>query len=202
MTDALADSLDDLIGLGDAETAHAIRAWLAGRRREERPLLRCLRRIALRSEVARATLPPARYAVDSPAALVDYLAPEMADLAHEQLRVVLLDPCNGVLGVRLLCQGAGNVLHVRNADCLRAAIVHGAAAVVFVHNHPSGSPEPSPEDVAWTAEIGWLAEAHSIEVVDHLVLGRDADGGTTFVSLRQRGLYAPGPRPDDGAAVA
>lgn len=184
----------------DAETADAIRAWLARRRREERPLLRCLHRIAQRSEVARATLPPARYAVDSPGALVDYLAPEMADLAQEQLRVVLLDTCNGVLGVRLICQGAGNILHVRNADCLREAIVHGAAAVVFIHNHPSGSPEPSPQDIAWTAEIGWLAEAHSIEVVDHLVLGRDAAGGATFVSLRQRGLYTPGARPDAAAA--
>lgn len=185
----------------DAETAHAIRTWLALRRREERPLCRYLHRLVLRSEVARLTLPPARYAVDNPAALVDYLAPEMADLAQEQLRVVLLDAGNGVLGVRLICQGSGNILHVRNADCLREAIVHGAAAVVYVHNHPSSSCEPSPQDIAWTAEIGWLGEAHSIEVVDHLILGRDGNGGVTFVSLRQCGLYAPGMRPGDGAAA-
>jgi DNA repair protein RadC len=78
--------------------------------------------------------------VSSPEDLAAYLGPEMAELAQEQLRVVLLDTRNRVLGVQLVFQGGLNATVVRLADCFREAIRANAAAIILVHNHPSVAP--------------------------------------------------------------
>ena len=121
-----------------------------------------------------------------PADVVAYLGPELADLAQEQLRVALLDSKNRVIGTQLVYQGGINATSIRLADCFREAVARGAAAVIFAHNHPSGDPTPSPEDVRLTREAGRVAEMLGIELLDHIVIGRQG-----HVSLRERGLYAP-----------
>ena len=78
--------------------------------------------------------------VRGPLDLVAYLGPEMADLPQEQLRVVLLDTKNHVLGITLVYQGGLNSLVVRLADVFREAVARGAAAIILVHNHP-GRPD-------------------------------------------------------------
>ena len=117
-----------------------------------------------------------------PLDLVSYLGPEMADLAQEQLRVVLLDSKNQVLGITLVYQGGINSLVVRLADLFREAVARGAAAIILVHNHPSGNATPSPEDVRMTEEAVRAGELLGIDVLDHLVV---ADG---HVSLREKEL--------------
>ena len=121
-------------------------------------------------------------AVRGPLDLVAYLGPEMAALPQEQLRVVLLDTKNRVLGITLVYQGGLNSLVVRLADVFREPVARGAAAIILVHNHPSGVPTPSPEDVRMTEEAIRAGELLGIDVLDHLVVG---DG---YVSLREKGL--------------
>ena len=62
----------------------------------------------------------------------------------------------------------------------------GAAAILLVHNHPSGDPDPSPDDIALTGEVARAGDLLGVPVLDHVILGRPG-----FVSLRQQGHYAP-----------
>lgn len=148
--------------------------------------LRLLAELVQRYEVSRITLPGTQIAIRTPSDVAAYLAPEMADLDQEQLRVVLLNTKNQVLGIFLVAQGSLNVTAVRFADCFREAVRVNAAAVVFVHNHPSRQSSPSSEDVAMTAEAARAGELLGIEVLDHIVIG-----GSGHASLRELGLYHP-----------
>jgi DNA repair protein RadC len=122
--------------------------------------------------------------IRSPADIAGYLGPELAALAQEQLRVVLLNAKNRVIGVQLVYQGGANTISVRLADCFREAVRSGAVAIILCHNHPSGDPEPSPEDVRVTAEAGRAGQLLGVDVLDHIVVA-----GARHVSLRERGLY-------------
>ncbi|MCW5851821.1 MAG: hypothetical protein KIT87_17240 [Anaerolineae bacterium] len=148
--------------------------------------LRLLAELSARYEVAHVTPPGEQPMLRKPADVAAYLGPEMTDLAQEQLRVILLDIKNHVLGTRLVYQGGLNAVVIRLADCFREAVACGAAAVILVHNHPSGDPTPSAEDVRLTREAGQAGDLLGIEVLDHIVLGRPG-----FVSLRENGLYSP-----------
>ena len=148
--------------------------------------LRLLSCLALRYEVDRSEIVTEERVVRGPADVVDYLGPELADLTQEQLRTVLLDTKNRVLGTCLIYHGGLNSIVVRLADCFREAVRRNAAAILLVHNHPSHDPEPSPEDVRVTREAAQVGELLGIDLLDHVVVG-----GQRFVSLRERGFYRP-----------
>jgi DNA repair protein RadC len=149
--------------------------------------LRLLTDLATHYEVARLGCPAGDRTISRPQELAAYLAPEMADLEQEQLRVVLLTTKNRIMGCGLVYQGGINAVSIRLADCFREAVRQGAAALILVHNHPSGDPTPSPEDVALTVEAGRVGALLGIDVLDHLVIG----GQGRYVSLRERGLFTP-----------
>ena len=86
----------------------------------------------------------------------------------------------------LVYQGGLNATVIRLTDCFREAVRVGAVRVIFCHNHPSGDPSPSPEDVRLTAEAVKVADLLGIELLDHVIVGRQA-----HVSLRERGLFSP-----------
>ncbi|MBI3980055.1 MAG: DNA repair protein RadC [Chloroflexi bacterium] len=127
--------------------------------------------------------PEERATVRSPADVANLLQLEMAMLAQECLRVVLLDTKNRVLSMRQVYQGSVNTSQVRVAEVFRDAVNQNAPALVVVHNHPSGDPTPSPEDVRVTEALIQAGKLLDIEVLDHLVIGQQR-----FVSLRERGL--------------
>jgi DNA repair protein RadC len=127
--------------------------------------------------------PDERPAIHSPAdaaALVQY---EMGALEQEQLRVMLLDTRNRVEAIIEVYQGSLNSSQVRVGELFKSAIRRSAAAIIVVHNHPSGDPTPSPDDVAVTRAIVQAGKILDINVLDHLVIGRGR-----FVSLKERGL--------------
>jgi DNA repair protein RadC len=127
--------------------------------------------------------PEERPTVHSPedaAALVQY---EMSALEHEELRVVLLDVRNRVLDVQSIYRGSATSAQVRVGELFKAAIRRNAAAIIVIHNHPSGDPTPSPEDVALTRAIVQAGNLLDVGVLDHLVIGRGR-----YVSLKERGL--------------
>ncbi len=127
--------------------------------------------------------PDERPAVHSPAdaaALVQY---EMSALEQEELRVLLLDIRNRVLETVTVYRGSINSSQVRVGELFRTAIRRNAASIIVIHNHPSGDPTPSPDDVAVTRAMTQAGKLLDIEVLDHIVIGQGR-----FVSLKDRGL--------------
>ncbi len=113
------------------------------------------------------------------------LGPEMSGLAQEQLRVLLLNTKNQVLGQRVVYQGNVNSSMIRPAEVLRPAVIEAVPSIIISHNHPSQDPTPSPEDAAITRELAQAGKLLGIELLDHVVIG-----GDRFVSLKERGLMA------------
>jgi len=124
-----------------------------------------------------------RPVIHSPEDAADLVQYEMSALDQEQLRVITLNTRNHVLGIRIIYQGSLNSSQVRVGELFRPAIRENAAAMIIVHNHPSGDPSPSPDDVAITKAIISAGKLLDIQVLDHLIIGQGR-----FISLNRRGL--------------
>ena len=127
--------------------------------------------------------PQARPQVRSPADAANLLMGEMGLLEQEHLRTLLLDTKNHVLGSPTIYVGSINTSLIRVAEIFREAIKANCAGIIVAHNHPSGDPTPSPEDVAVTEQIVAAGKLLDIEVLDHLIIGHQR-----YVSLKERGL--------------
>lgn len=130
-----------------------------------------------------ATAPHERPQVRSPADVANLVMLEMGLLEQEHLRAVLLDTKNVVIRVANVYAGNLNTAVVRVGEVFREAIRSNCASIIVVHNHPSGDPTPSPEDVRVTEQLVEAGRLLDIEVLDHLVIGRNR-----YVSLKERGL--------------
>lgn len=107
----------------------------------------------------------------------------MRDLRAEEFRALLLDGKHRVMREVTISRGTLTSSPVHPREAFRTAIREGAAAVVFVHNHPSGDPSPSADDLAITRRLCEVGDLVGIRVLDHLVIGDDR-----YVSLADRGL--------------
>jgi len=125
----------------------------------------------------------ARRQIKSPSDVADLLMLEMSHLDQEHLRTVLLDTKNRVQAISTVYIGSLNASMVRVGEIFKTAVKLNSAALIVAHNHPSGDPTPSPEDVLVTHQIVAAGKLLDIDVLDHLVLGNGI-----WVSLRQRGL--------------
>ncbi|MCA1554378.1 MAG: hypothetical protein LC737_08370, partial [Chloroflexi bacterium] len=108
---------------------------------------------------------------------------EMEALEQEQMRVITFDSRNHVLSTPLIYQGNINTLIVRMAEVFKPAVRENAHAMLVAHNHPSGDPSPSPEDVSITRNLVEAGRILEIDVLDHLVIGKGR-----YVSLKEKGL--------------
>lgn len=127
--------------------------------------------------------PEERVQITSPADAAKLMS-DMARLEQEEMRTLLLDTKNRVLGRPRVYQGSVHTTVVRIAELFREAVRQNATSILLAHNHPSGDPTPSPEDAAITREIVKAGKLLDIDVVDHLVIGAQGK----FVSLKERGL--------------
>ncbi len=127
--------------------------------------------------------PHERPTVKSPADAANLLMLDMAPLEQEHLRTVIMDSKNHVVKVHTVYIGSLNSAQVRVGELFREAIRLNAAALIVAHNHPSGDPTPSPEDVHVTRQIVEAGKLLNIDVLDHLVIGQQR-----WVSLKERGL--------------
>ena len=127
--------------------------------------------------------PEGRPVINSPQDVFNLLGAEMNVLDQERLRVLLLNTKNEVMGIQEIYKGNVNSSVVRVAEVLRPAVRENCPSVILVHNHPSGDPSPSPEDILVTRQIRVGGEMMDIEVMDHVILGSRG-----FVSLKDKGL--------------
>ena len=153
-----------LYGFGDAKSAQLLAAIELGRR----------------LQLANG---PVRVVINSPEDVANTVSGDMADFDQEHFRVLVLDTKNHVLATPDVFVGSVNSTSIRTAEVFREAVRRNAPGIILVHNHPSGDPEPSAEDASVTREIVAAGKALDIDVLDHVVIGRDG-----FVSLKERGL--------------
>jgi DNA repair protein RadC len=151
-------------GIGEARAAQLVAAFEIGRRSH----------LASVGE---------RWVIRAPRDVADRLLPEMARLEREELRVLLLNAKNGVIRQSTVYVGNVSAALVRVAELFRDAVRAQAAGLIVVHNHPSGDPEPSPDDLHLTAEAIAAGRLLDLPLLDHVILATDG-----FVSLRDRGI--------------
>jgi DNA repair protein RadC len=108
---------------------------------------------------------------------------QMGHLTQEELRTVLLDTKNRMMGIHTVYKGSLNAAMIRVGEVYQEAIKRNAAAIVLCHNHPSNDPRPSPEDVLVTRSILEAGKLLDCEMTDHIIVT-----STKWVSLRERGL--------------
>tara|TARA_B100001146_G_scaffold221475_1_gene232024 strand:- start:1620 stop:2333 length:714 start_codon:yes stop_codon:yes gene_type:complete len=126
--------------------------------------------------------PQERAVINSPQDVANLLLADMAVLDQEHLRILLLNTRNEVLGIQEIYVGNVNSSVVRAAEVFRPAVQANAPSIIVVHNHPSGDPAPSSQDVDITNELISTGKLLGIELLDHVVLGR----GNRFVSMNER----------------
>jgi DNA repair protein RadC len=131
----------------------------------------------------RARTPGSRTVLGSPAQVHAAFAPLMEDLRREVFRVALLDAQNGLLRDVVVSEGTLSSTLVHPREVFRPAIVEPAASIILVHNHPSGDPTPSREDVRLTRQLAECARLLDLRLNDHVVIGHGR-----YVSLAERGV--------------
>ncbi|MBI2846696.1 MAG: DNA repair protein RadC [Chloroflexi bacterium] len=127
--------------------------------------------------------PEERAVIHSPQDVANLLLADMSFLEQEHLRVVLLNTRNQVIAIPEVYKGSVNTSLIRVGEVFREAVRENCPAIIVVHNHPSGDPTPSKEDVGVTEQLLEAGRLLDIEVLDHLVIGQQK-----YVSLKEKGL--------------
>jgi DNA repair protein RadC len=124
-----------------------------------------------------------RPVINSPGDAAALVQHEMSLLEQEYLRVIVLNTRNHVLDIVEVTHGSVNSSQVRIAEVLRPAVERMAPAIIVVHNHPSGDPKPSPDDIQITRALVEAGELLDITVLDHLIIGKGS-----YTSLKEKKL--------------
>jgi DNA repair protein RadC len=163
LAQASPEALQQIPGLGTAKATQILAALEIGRRTqldngEERPL------ISSAGDAAR-------------------LVMDMGNLHQEQVRVILLDSGRRVISIPTVYMGTLNTSVLRVSEIFREAITRNSPALLLVHNHPSGDPSPSPEDIELTRTLIAAGKLLDIQMLDHIIIGR-----SKWLSLKEMGL--------------
>lgn len=132
-----------------------------------------------RAEAVRATTPRK---LGAPADVAAWAMPRLSTLTHEELWMLGVDGRGHLRAARCIARGGLHGAAVRAADPLRAALRVDASAFVLVHNHPSGDPTPSREDVLLTARVAAAAEVVGLVLLDHVIVARAGFACVPFTS--------------------
>jgi DNA repair protein RadC len=155
-------------GIGPAKAAQIVAAYELGRRMSV-PGLTAMNEAAL--------------VIRSPQDLAYHVMADMANLEQEELRVALFNVRQVLIKIVALYRGNIGTAVVRVGEIFRDAVRLNASSIILIHNHPSGDPTPSPEDVRVTEQVVEAGNLFDIQLMDHLIIGRNR-----FVSLKERGL--------------
>lgn len=128
--------------------------------------------------------------LDTPQRIADYLREENRCYEVEHFQVVLLNVRKRLIRVERISQGTLDSILVHPREVFKMAINANAAAIILVHNHPSGDPTPSTADVTTTRDIVRAGQLLKIEVLDHVIMGKRTEAnGKDYVSLRELGFF-------------
>lgn len=111
------------------------------------------------------------------------LVMDMRHLLQEHVRVILLDPTRHVISIPTIYIGTLNASVLRVAEVFREAIARNSPSMILVHNHPSGDPDPSPEDVELTRTLVTAGNLLDVQLIDHIIVGQN-----DWVSLKNMGI--------------
>jgi DNA repair protein RadC len=159
------EQLRDQKGMGSAKAAQIKAALELGKRLQSNP-----------SGIEQDNL-------NSPKKAADLVLYEMSPLAQEELWVIILNTRNQVLKIIHQYKGTVNQSNVRIGELFKEAIQMNGVSIILAHNHPSGDPQPSSEDILLTRDVMRAGKLLNIELLDHLIIGN-----FTFLSLKEKGL--------------
>ena len=161
---ATIEELSQIKGIGLAKAAQIKACFELGKREDLEPELK-------------------HFDIKDPEAVVKAIRASIQDKAKEHFKLILLNPRNKIIGISTISVGTLNASLVHPREVFKDAIKHSAASVVLAHNHPSGDPEPSEDDLKITKKLVESGTILGIEVIDHIVIGKN-----NFCSFKERGL--------------
>ena len=164
ISQATIEELSQIKGIGLAKAAQIKACFELGKRENLEPELK-------------------NFDVKNPEGVVKAIRASIQDKAKEHFKLILLNPRNKIIGVSTISIGTLNASLVHPREVFKDAIMHSAASVVLAHNHPSGDPEPSEDDLKITKKLVDSGKILGIEVIDHIIIGKN-----NFCSFKERGL--------------
>ena len=161
---ATIEELSQIKGIGLAKAAQIKASFELGRREELEPELK-------------------NFDIKDPESVVKAIRASIKDKAKEHFKLILLNPRNKIIGISTISIGTLNASLVHPREVFKDAIMHTAASVVLAHNHPSGDPEPSEDDITITKRLIEAGKILGIEVMDHIIIAKNG-----FFSFKEKGL--------------
>ncbi|MEW6377369.1 MAG: DNA repair protein RadC [Thermodesulfobacteriota bacterium] len=164
ISQATIEELSQIKGIGLAKAAQIKACFELGKREDLEPEL-------------------INFDIKNPEAVVKAIRASIKNKAKEHFKLILLNPRNKIIGISTVSVGTLNASLVHPREVFKDAIVHSAASVVLTHNHPSGDPEPSEDDLKITKKLVDSGKILGIEVLDHIIIAKNG-----FLSFKERGL--------------
>jgi len=161
---ATIEELSQIKGIGLAKAAQIKACFELGKREELEPELKF-------------------FNIKDPESVVKAIRASIKDKAKEHFKLILLNPRNKIIGISTISIGTLNASLVHPREVFKDAIVHSAASVVLAHNHPSGDPDPSEDDLKITKKLVDSGKILGIEVLDHIIIAKN-----DFCSFKERRL--------------
>jgi DNA repair protein RadC len=164
ISEASLEELSQIKGIGLAKAAQIKACFELGKRQDLEPELR-------------------DFDIKDPQSVVKAIRASIKDKAKEHFKLILLNPRNKIIGISTISIGILNASLVHPREVFKDAITHSAASVVLAHNHPSGDPEPSEDDITITKRLIEAGKILGIEVMDHIIIAKNG-----FFSFKEKGL--------------
>jgi DNA repair protein RadC len=165
ISQASLEELTQIKGIGIAKAAQIRACFELGRREDLEPP------------------DPVPFDIKNPEAVVKAIRVSLQDKAKEHFKLILLNSRNKIIGIPTISIGTLTTSLVHPREVFKEALVHSAASVVLAHNHPSGDPDPSEDDLKITKKLVESGKLLGIEVIDHIIIGK-----SNFYSFREKGL--------------
>ena len=164
ISQATIEELSQIKGIGLAKAAQIKACFELGRREELEPELK-------------------NFDIKDPETVVKAIRAGIKDKAKEHFKLILLNPRNKIVGISTISIGTLNASLVHPREVFKDAIKHSAASIVLAHNHPSGDPDPSEDDLTITKRLVEAGRILGIEVIDHIIIVKNG-----FFSFKEKGL--------------
>jgi DNA repair protein RadC len=164
ISQATIEELSQIKGIGFAKAAQIKACFELGKREELEPELK-------------------NFDIRDPESVVRAIRASIKDKAKEHFKLILLNPRNKIIGISTISIGTLNASLVHPREVFKDAIKHSAASVVLAHNHPSGDPDPSEDDLTITKRLIEAGKILGVEVIDHIIIAKNG-----FLSFKEKGL--------------